>query len=175
MADPTGEADRGALRCDSNRSPVLQILSSTIISDAGLLSYCELYALGLTNAVRDRLVDTRCYNPAMCWVGGDRAIPGSAALASRMSPSRMSRFDEMAELAREPCLPCRSAQLFDQQRANRDRQRPSSSHSRRNGLRQLILSVRPISLSLKYRAIFVGTGTLRFPVFPPVRAHSLVR
>jgi hypothetical protein len=170
MADPTGEADRGALRCDSNRSPALQILSSTIISDAGLLPYCELYALGLTNTVRDRLVDTRCYNPVMCWVAGDRAIPGSTALASRMS-----RFDEMAELAREPCLPYRSAQLFNQQRANRDRQRPSSSHSRRNGLRQLILSVRPISLSLKYRAIFVGTGMLRFPVFPPVMAHSLVR
>jgi hypothetical protein len=170
MADPTGEADRGALRRDFNRSPALQFLSSTIISDAGLLPYRELYALRLTNAARDRLADTRCYNPAMRWVGGDRAIPGSAALASRMS-----RFDEMAELAREPCLPCRSAQLFDQQRANRDRQRPSSSHSRRNGLRQLILSVRPISLSLKYRAIFVGTETPRFPVFPPARARSLVR
>jgi hypothetical protein len=170
MADPTDEADRGALRRDSNRSPALQFLSSTIISDAGLLPYCELHALGLTNAIRDRLVDTRCYNPAMRWVGGDRAIPGSAA-----SASWMSRFDEMTELAREPCLPCRSAQLFDQQCANRDRQRSSSLHSRRNGLHQLILSVRPISLYLKYRDIFVGTETPRFPVFPPVMAHSLVR
>jgi hypothetical protein len=142
MADPTGEADRGALRCDSNRSPALQILSSTIISDAGLLPYRELYALGLTNAARDRLADTRCYNPAMRWVAGDRAIPGSAALASRMS-----RFDEMAELAREPCLPCRSAQVST---TNNAPTATAKDHrtciAARNGLSQLILVIPPDKL-----------------------------
>jgi hypothetical protein len=120
MADPTGEANRGALRLDFDRRLVLQFRGSAITSDAGLLPYRELDdALSLTDTVADartgkngchllvallrqsvfgRLAGYEdvndavrlCRDPAMRWVVGDRAITGYAASASQMGASRPS-------------------------------------------------------------------------------------
>src|SRR6516165_5593174 len=60
MADPTGEADRGALRLDFDRRVMLQFRGSAITSDAGLLPYRELDdAMGLTDTGADTLADAR--------------------------------------------------------------------------------------------------------------------
>ena len=60
MADPTGEADKGALRLDLDRRLLLQFRGSAITSDAGLLPYRELDdALDLTDAGADTLADAR--------------------------------------------------------------------------------------------------------------------
>ena len=60
MADPMGEADRGALRLDFDRRLMLQFRGSAITSDGGLLAYRELDdALSLTDTGSDALADTR--------------------------------------------------------------------------------------------------------------------
>ena len=60
MADPTGEANRGALRLDFDRRLLLQFRGSAITSDAGLLPYRELDdAVGLTDTAANTLADSR--------------------------------------------------------------------------------------------------------------------
>jgi hypothetical protein len=60
MADPTGEANRGALRLDFDRRLLLQFRGSAISSDAGLLPYRELDdAVGLTDTAANTLADAR--------------------------------------------------------------------------------------------------------------------
>src|SRR6266480_592974 len=60
MADPTGEADKGALRLDFDRRLMLQFRGAVITSDGQLLAYRELDdALSLTNTGADALADAR--------------------------------------------------------------------------------------------------------------------
>jgi hypothetical protein len=60
MADPAGEADRGALRLDFDRRPLLQFRGSAITSDAGLAPCSEVDdTLGLTDWGAEKLADAR--------------------------------------------------------------------------------------------------------------------
>jgi len=60
MADPAGEADRGALRLDFDRRVMLRFHGTVITSDGGLLAYRELDdVLALTTSGGERLAEAR--------------------------------------------------------------------------------------------------------------------
>src|ERR1700693_3562910 len=71
MADPAGEADRGALRLDFDRRLMLRFRGSVITSDGGLLAYRELDdAVGLTDTGADTLDDARTGKNGRHLLGG---------------------------------------------------------------------------------------------------------
>src|ERR1700736_169867 len=71
MADPAGEADRGALRLDFDRRLMLRFRGSVITSDGGLLAYRELdAAVGLTDTGADTLADARTSKNGHHLLGG---------------------------------------------------------------------------------------------------------
>jgi hypothetical protein len=60
MADPAGEADRGALRLDFDRRVMLRFHGTVITSDGGLPAYRELDdVLALTTSGGERLAEAR--------------------------------------------------------------------------------------------------------------------
>ena len=74
MADPTGEADKGALRLDFDRRLLLQFHGSAITSDAGLLPYRELDdTLKLTDTAADRSCRCAHRQERSASVGGSSA------------------------------------------------------------------------------------------------------
>ena len=99
MADPTGEADRGALRLDFDRRLRLQFRGSTITSDAGLLPYRELDdALGLTDTGADTLADART---------GKNGRHGLAGLLRQSVFGRLAGYEDVNDadrLCRDPAM-----------------------------------------------------------------------
>src|SRR5215471_4383027 len=147
MGDPTGEADKGALRLDFDRRLWVGFRGSTITSDAGLLAYRELDdTLGLTDTGADRLADARTGKNARHKLAGllRQSVFGRLAGyedvndAEKLSRDPAMRWvvgdprdhrlcrlgqpdgpprDEVAEPGREPWRPCRSARPMDRQGA----------------------------------------------------------
>jgi Transposase DDE domain group 1 len=59
MTNPAGESNGEAFRLDFDRRLTLQFCGSVVTSDAGLLAYRELDALGLSDLAGERLADAR--------------------------------------------------------------------------------------------------------------------
>ena len=97
MGNPTGEADRGALRLDFDR----RFRGSAITSDAGLLAYRELDdTLRPTDTGADTLADARTGK----WpdVPADRALYDALERTTTPSgtPTRPTRGDQHAHAQR---------------------------------------------------------------------------
>ena len=99
MADPTGEADRSALRLDFDRRLMLQFCGSVITSDGGLLAYRELDdAAGLTETSAEVLADARTGK------NGRHALGG---LLRQSVFSRLAGYEDVndaEQLCRDPAM-----------------------------------------------------------------------
>jgi hypothetical protein len=99
MVDPTGEADRSALRLDFDRRLMLQFRGSTITSDAGLLAYRELDdTLCLTDTAADMLADVRT---------GKNARHRLAGLLRQSVFGRLAGYEDVNDaerLCRDPAM-----------------------------------------------------------------------
>jgi hypothetical protein len=99
MGDPTGEADKGALRLDFDRRLLLQFRASAVTSDAGLLAYRELDdTLSLTDTGADTLADART---------GKNGRNGLARLLRQSVFGRLAGYedvDDAERLRRDPAM-----------------------------------------------------------------------
>src|SRR5260221_3285947 len=99
MADPTGEANRSALRLDFDRRLMLQFCGSVITSDGGLLAYRELDdAAGLTEPGAEFLADARTGK------NGRHALGG---LLRQSVFSRLAGYEDVndvEQLCRDPAM-----------------------------------------------------------------------
>jgi Transposase DDE domain group 1 len=111
MADPTGEADGGALRLDFDRRLMLQFRGSVIASDGGLLVYSELDdAMGLTDTGADTLADARTGKNGGHWLGG---------LLRQSVFGRLAGYEDVNDADRlccDPAMPFVFNQLGDLER-----------------------------------------------------------
>jgi hypothetical protein len=132
MADPTGEADRGALRLDFDRRLLLQFRGSAIASGAGLLPYHELDdAVGLTETGADTLAARApARTVAIGWPGCCVSQSLDSSPAKVVSHGRYVTF-QLAEVAVSSALfiaSARSTAEFDRllRRVVRDILSPST-------------------------------------------------
>jgi len=97
MGDPTGEADKGALRLDFDRRLLVGFRGSTITSDAGLLAYRELDdTRRLTDRGADRLADART---------GKNGRHGLAGLLRQSVFGRLAGYEDVNDADRLCCDP----------------------------------------------------------------------
>ena len=101
MGDPTGEADKGALRLDFDRRLLLQFRGSAITSDAGLLPYRELDdTLDLTDTGANALADART---------GKNGRHRLAGVLRQSVFGRLAGYEDVNDadwLCRDPAMSC---------------------------------------------------------------------
>jgi hypothetical protein len=99
MADPTGEADRGALRLAFDRRLLLQFRGSAITSGAGLLPYRELDdTFGLTDTGADTLAD------AHTGKNGRHRLSGLLSQSVFGRPAGYEDVNDAERLCRDPAM-----------------------------------------------------------------------
>ena len=112
MGDPTGEADRGALRLDFDRRLLLRFRGSAITSDAGLLTYRELDdTLRLTDTGADTLADARTGKNGRHQLAGllRQSVFGRLAVGADgvvVMVAFVPHREELAAVARRAGRPC---------------------------------------------------------------------